>query len=350
MRRTALTALCLSLLSATATAQPEVFFGPGEPPEFREADMDRRFLRSRVNQALNQGTSDANCAQLVGALLTMLGETAPMLHKRDENFYVDPMLLQALGSQLSTPRFPANLYFVSMVRRVLIDKKLPDEWMKTAEALAPYYPAMDLDKLRFIATGVKPVDSFLFTLPALRDRYEVEVTRANATVSGTAEALFRDNYLDHEVAFGGLEFVDAKLEKPKKKRLKKGEEPEAPALVAHLLWYLPVPPEQRSMIVLDYGKPKKRPSVTITARLLDSQFLDLSRVPKGSRLLARGRLWEFKKAVTDVELRDALLFLDRDWSQGANLADPNAVAACPLAFNDLTGLAPVQPGGFGSRR
>ena len=49
-------------------------------------------------------------------------------------------------------------------------------------------------------------------------------------------------------------------------------------------------------------------------------------------------------------MRDALLFQDRDWSQNAALADPNAVAACPVAFNELTGMAPIQPGGFGGKR
>jgi len=51
--------------------------------------------------------------------------------------------------------------------------------------------------------------------------------------------------------------------------------------------------------------------------------------------------------VQDVELRDALIFQDRDWTQGSTLVDPNAVARCPLAVNDLTGAAPQQPGAFG---
>ena len=48
--------------------------------------------------------------------------------------------------------------------------------------------------------------------------------------------------------------------------------------------------------------------------------------------------------------RDALIFEDRDFSRGVYLGDPNAVAACPLAINELTGVAPVQPGGFGASR
>ncbi|MBS1150943.1 MAG: hypothetical protein H6Q89_2641, partial [Myxococcaceae bacterium] len=40
------------------------------------------------------------------------------------------------------------------------------------------------------------------------------------------------------------------------------------------------------------------------------------------------------------------LFEDRDFSRGVVLGDPNSVAQCPLAINELTGVAPVQPGGF----
>lgn len=349
MRSRALLVLSLSLLSSPALAQKELFFGTGEPPVFREADMDKRFLRSRVYQALNQGTSDANCAQLVGALLTIVGESAPFLHKRDENFFVDPALLQTVNTQLSTPRFPATMYLVSMMRRVLIDKKMPPEWLQTAVALAPYYPQLDLSKLRFAADDMNPVDSFFFTLPALLERYNVEVLKANATASSVADAKFRDDYLDKEVGFAGLEFIDAKLEKPKKKG-KRGVPPEPPALVARLLYYIPDPNEVPGGLHLEFGKPRVRATVSITARLKDAQYMDLTRLPKGARVLLRGRFWEYRKALKELEVRDALLFQDRDWSQNAALADPRAVAACPLAFNDLTGTAPVQPGGFGSKR
>jgi len=60
-----------------------------------------------------------------------------------------------------------------------------------------------------------------------------------------------------------------------------------------------------------------------------------------------GRFSAFKKAVDDVELRDALLFQDRDWSQGAVLADPTVVAHCPFAVNDLMGPAPLRSGTSG---
>ncbi len=345
-------ALALGLLSTPAAAQSDIIFGTGAPPPvFREELLDKRFKESKVHRLLNQGTDDPNCAQLVGALLTLVGETAPQIHKRDENFYLDPMLVQAMNTQLSHARFPANIYFVSMMRRMFIDKKLSEEWLKTATDLAPYYPALDLAKLRFLSEGLNPVDSFLLTLPLLHQRYQEEVGRANTTAADTAESLFRDNYLDHEVAFGGLEFVDAKLVKPPKKRKKRKNEDveqEAPYIQARLVWYLAE--QETSFIEMLKAPKKKRPAIQVTARLQEKQYVELGRILKGSRLLVRGRLWDFKKGVTEVELRDALLFQDPDWSRGAVLGNPNVIATCPAAINELTGTAPQQIGGFGTHR
>jgi hypothetical protein len=350
--RPALLALALSLLSLPAAAQPEVFFGSGEPLVLEEADFDRRFLKTKFHQALLQGTKDPNCAQLLGGLLTLLGETAPFLHKRDENFYLDPLLVQALATQMVTPQFPANEYLVAMVRRVLIEQKLPADWFQTAAALGPYVLTIDVGKLRFLSEGPQPIDSFLLTLPALRDRYQVEVRRANTAAASTAETAFRENYLDKQVAFGGLEMVDLRVEKPKKKKVKlrRGQpppEPEQPYVVARLVWY---PPDPNANEINPFANEVKRAVVNITARLGPRQYLDLSRLPKGARLLVRGRFWGYKGAVDSVELRDALLFQDRDWTQGNLLVDPAAVAQCPLAINDLSGAAPIQPGGFGQQR
>jgi hypothetical protein len=344
--RNALLALALSVLSLPAAAQPELFFAPGEPAVLKEEDFDRRFLKTRVQQALAQGTNDPNCAQLLGGLLTLLAETAPMLHKRDENFYLDGLLIQALTTQMSTPQFNAQPYLVAMVRRVLIERKMPPDWFQTAAVLGPVVGTIDVGKLRFLSEGLQPIDSFLLTLPALRERYEIEVRRANTAAAPSAEAAFRENYLDRQVAFGGLELLDLKVEKPKKVKTKRGVSvpPDEPYVVARLLWY---PPNPHSNELNVMGTPQKRPMVSITARLGPRQFLDLSRVPKGTRLLARGRFWGYKKGVDEVELRDALLFQDRDWTQGNTLVDPAAVARCPLAVNDLMGMAPYQPGAFG---
>ncbi|WP_224245304.1 hypothetical protein [Hyalangium gracile] len=344
--RPVLLALALSLLSLPASAQ---LFNPGSPPLFKEEELDRRFTKSKLHQSLLQGTKDPNCAQVLGGLLTLLGETAPYFHKRDENFYLDPMLTQALSYQLSNARFPGSTYFVAMVRRVLIDRKLPLDWLDTAVALAPYYPAMDLNKLRFLSEGVKPIDSFFFTLPILRERYEVEVLRANSSAISTAEGVFRDAYVDREVVFGGLAFIDAGLEKKKKVKKKKGApvDDEPPAMIARLIWFPPDPTAGQLQI---YGGQVEKPKgVNITARLAEKQYINLDQIPRGTRMLVRGRLWEYKKGITDVEIRDALIFEDRDFSQGVLLVDPNVTAACPVAYNELTGVAPAQPGGFGRR-
>jgi hypothetical protein len=350
--RPAFLALALGLLSLPAAAQ---LFNPGAPPVFKEEELDRRFKKSKVYQVLMQGTRDPNCEQLVGGLLTLLGETSVYLHKRDENFYLDPMLVQALNGQMSSQRFPGSAYFVSMVRRVLIDRKLSQDWLDTAVVMSQASALqIDLSKLRFLADGVKPVDSFLLTLPMLRERYEVEVLRANATAASTAEAVFRDTYIDRDVAFGGLEFIDAGLEKKKPAKKKRGApvDDEPPALIARLVWYPPDPNAAGGMQIFA-GQQEKPKGITLSVRLANKQYINLDQVPKGARMLVRGRFWEYKKdkkGITDVEIRDALLFVDRDWSQGALIVDPNATAACPVAYNELSGTAPTQPGGFGQRR
>jgi hypothetical protein len=350
--RSALLALALCLLSLPSSAQPEAFFGSGaDVPNIKEEDFDRRFLKTGLYRALEQGTNDPNCAQLLGGMLTLLAETSPLLHKRDENFYLDPLLVQALNTQLSTPRFQANAYLVAMVRRVLIDRTMPPRWFQTAATLGPVVLTIDVGKLRFLSEGLKPIDSFFLTLPALRDRYEIEVSRANATAARSAEKMFRENYLDRQVAFGSLELLDVRVEQPKKKKPAKKRrgapavdlEPEEPYAVARMVWY---PPDPNEGEINPFGKQKPRPVVNISARLAPQQYLDLSRIPRGARLMVRGRFWGFKKALDEIELREALIFQDRDWSQGNTLADPNAVARCPFAVNDLMGAAPVQSGAF----
>lgn len=349
--RSALLALFLGLISLPAAAQPETLFGSGtDVPVIKEEDFDRRFLKTGLYQALSRGTNDANCAQLLGGMLTLLAETAPLIHKRDENFYLDPGLIQALNTQLTNPRFQANAYMVAMVRRVLIDHKLSPDWFKTASDLGPLVGTIDVGKLRFISEGLDPIDSFFATLPVLRDRYDIEVRRANTTAARSAEKMFRESYVDRTVAFGGVEMIDVRVEQPKKpKKRKKNDppvEPEPPTAVAQLVW---LPPDASAGELKIYGgEPVKKVVVNITARLAPQQYLDLSRIPKGTRLMVRGRLWDYKKGMEDVQLRDALIFQDRDWSKGNTLVDPAAVARCPVAVNDLlTGSAPVQAGAFG---
>ena len=348
-------ALLVLFGSVTAHAQADVFFGPPESRVvFREEDPDRRFARTQVARALSEGTADPRCVQLLGGLFTLLAEAAPTFHKRDANFYLDPMLVHAMGSQLSTPRFPGNAYFVHMVRRVLIDGKLPPAWLEVANALNRQVMIIDMGKLQFLAHGTKPVDSYFFTLPALRQRYDLEVVRATSAGKGDAVAAFRDAYLDREVAWGALRLIDvappAPVKPAKGKKGAKGKAAESLAEEAGLIARLEViesAPEDSKLQL--FGKDKKEKPTVIEARLSETQYVAGARLPKGSRMLVRGRFWEMSDDFKKLELRDALLFQDRDWSRGVVLADPNVVAACPMAINELSGTAPVQPGGFGHR-
>jgi hypothetical protein len=324
------------LLALGASAQPGVFFGAGKPPLFKEEDVDRRFAKSRLQRGLAQGTQHPACVQLLGGMLTVLAEAGPLLHKRDENFYLEPGLVNALQTQLSTPRFPAAAYLAAMVRRIQLDGKLPHTWLEVAGQINPSVGTIDVGKLRYLADGLRPIESFYFSLPALRQRYEVEVRRATSASSNTAVLAFRDAYLDRDVAWGGLYLVDV------------ADAPVgASGMVARLV--LPSAASSGNQLVL-FANQKKEPEVRITARLAALQYLDVTRLPKGTRLLVRGRFWEMSSDLNSLELRDALLFEDRDWSRGAALADPAVVAQCPLAVNELAGMAPQQPGGFGTRR
>jgi hypothetical protein len=338
----------LLLAAGPSHAQSEVFFGSGGPPSFSEQDLDRRFTRSRLARGLAKGSEKAECVQLLGGLLTVLAEAAPTLHRRDENFYLDPSVVNALNGQLTTASFPGNAYLALMVRRVLIDGRLPPEWLALARSLNGTVRIIDLAKLSFLADGVRPVDSFYFSFAALRERYDLEVKRANSASRDTALLAFRDAYLDREVAWGGLTLLDIAPPGPAKKKKGKAAPPADPkALVARLQYVEPAPPDTMLNAVIGRGA-RAKPNI-VEARLSQAQYVDLSRLPKGSRLLVRGRFFEMSDDLLRLELREALLFEDRDWSGGALLADPAAIARCPLALNELSGVAPVQPGGFGTR-
>ncbi len=129
------------------------------------------------------------------------------------------------------------------------------------------------------------------------------------------------------------------------KKMAKGKKlpPGMDELGAVMQW-VPPDPEAGKMHYIEKHKPP--PPVNILVHLAPRQFIDLERVPRGKRMLVKGRFWEMNQSVTEVEVKDALLFEDRDFSQGVVLADPHAVIQCPFAVNDLTGTAPAQPGGF----
>jgi len=331
-------ALVFFSVPAFAQSPAEAFFGNGKPYVFTEAPLDRRFQKTRMYQELLEGPSSDACGSVLGGLLTALAETGPALHKRDENFYLDPMLASALDLQMTLPRFPARAFLVTMVRRVMIDKRMPAAWLTRAEELK--LPLLALAKLKYLADGVRPIDSFYLTLPAFQARYEEEVARANSSAARTALLEFRDRYFDRDVAWAGLTLMDVGV--------RKGfEVDDRDDDVARLVF----DPENKSKPrdPLELLEPKKNVQpLRVTAKLSSQQYVQLSRLPKQSKVWVRGRIHDVAKGFTHVELRDALIFEDRDW-QGLPLLPAGAVARCPAAVNDLTGVASVQPGGFGRR-
>ncbi len=336
--------LCVTLAAAPALAQKEDLFGTGKPPNFRDETMDRRFAKSKVARLLNEGSDNPGCVQLMGALLTALAEIGPTLHKRDEAFMLDPLLQQAVEQQVSTPSFPAMAYLVSMVRRVLIDKRLPDEWLATAIAINKVVKIIDVGKLKMMNEGLTFIDSSAFTIPLLKQRYVVEVVAANSAVTTDVAGQFRDAYLDRDVAWGGATLLDTGSNAPKNKKGKRYNPVELGELVAILEW---LPPDPRKTAIDFYADNSKAPPppVRIIARLAAKQYSDLEKAFKGQRMLVKGRFWEMNRTVTEVEVRDAVLFEDRDW-YGAVIANPQDIMQCPAAINELTGIAPAQPGGF----
>lgn len=348
MRAPSLLVLIASLLAAdVAFAQKEVIFGTSKPPVFRAEAHDQRFRRTRLSQALSKGEVSPECVQLLGGMLTAVAETGMQFHKRDETLFLPQSLSMAVDTQLSSPTFNGRAYYLSLVREVLIGGRIPASWVRVAQEIAPSYPALDLGKISFLSKRIEPIDSFHFTLQTLRNQYELEVKRATSVNASSAFANFKDDYTDRTVAWGDLVLTDLKLEKPQGKEGFDSYEP--PAQVAVLQVNAPQQSSNDFTAMMPFaGRKKPKAKVLqISARLTDDQYIPLDRLPKGTRVMVRGRLWDFDKDVTKIELRDARIFLDPDWNRGATLALPGAVEHCKLAVNDLTGVSNnQQPAGF----
>jgi hypothetical protein len=344
MRRV-LTCLVLAL-SLPALAQKEEIFGDGKPPRYREENMDKRFKKSKFARMLVTGTDNPSCVQLLGGLFVAMAEIAPVLHKRDENFTLAPELTDAVQTQLSTPGFPATAFLVSMVRKVMIDGRLPDEWLATAESVNKTAKIIDLAKLKMINEEIKPVDSAYLTILKLKERYQIEALNANSAVTTDVVASFRDAYLDRPVAWGGTTLLDIGINQPKGKKGKKKIYRDAAAeeLVA-VLQYIPPDPRMNQVNLLAQAPVKVDP-ILIYVKLQSKQYADIEKFHRGQRVLVKGHFWEMSKSALELEVRDALLFDDRDWSAGVLLGRPEDIAGCPAAINELTGMAPQQPGGF----
>lgn len=350
MRSWQLGALLL-MLSGPALAQRDLageFFGSGKAPIFREQEADRRFARSKLNRILTSGTDDPACAQVAGALFAVLAEIGPTLHKRDENFSLDPALLQVVQQQLNRPGFPGSAYVALMVRRVLIDGKLPDGWLDTATQINRGYRAIDLPKLKALANGVTLVDSFYLTIPALRDAHEKEIGRATR-ISETSQLEFRDHFLDRLVTWTDLMVVDIGPDAPEapppgKRRGRSAPVASGDGAMVATLQELPQREETQQLMI--FQQKVKPPTVLVRAKLSPQQVVDIYRIGKNRAVTVRGRLWEMNADLTQLQLRDAELFFTHDWSDGATLLSPNAIPQCPAAVDELNGIAPNQAGGF----
>lgn len=339
--------LLVLLAAQPALAQKDELFGTGKAPNYREETLDRRFLKSKLAQMLASGTDEPGCVQLLGGLFVALGELAPMLHKRDENFTLPSGLQESVQAQLTTPEFPALAYLVAMVRKVMIDRRLPDEWLATAEGINKKVRIIDLAKLRMLNEQILLADSAYFSIPVLRERYQLEVLGANSAVTTDVVSNFRDTYLDRDIVWGGATLLDIGVNQPKGKNKKKRySQAEAEELVAVLQW-TPHDPNKASSINLLTGAPKKPvDTLLIYVRLQAKQYSDIEKLRRGQRVLIKGRFWEMNAALTEIEVREGLVFDERDWTE-AVLGRPEDVSTCKGAINELTGTAPAQPGGFG---
>jgi hypothetical protein len=190
------------------------------------------------------------------------------------------------------------------------------------------------------------VDSADLTILKLRERYNVEALNANSAVTTDVVASFRDTYLDRPVAWGGATLLDIGINQPKGKKGKKKLYLRASAeeLVA-VLSYVPPDPRMNQVNLLAQAPIKVDP-IIIYVKLQPKQYADVEKFHRGQRVMVKGHFWEMTKDALQLEVRDGLLFDDRDWSGGVLLGRPEDVATCPAAINELTGTAPQQPGGF----
>jgi hypothetical protein len=318
--------------------QALALFGDGRAPLLHEDAMDRRFKKSSLAKLLGSGASPEGCRELLAGLFVALAETLPSLHRRDLNFWLDPVLIDAVNAQLSTPQFPALTFLQFMVRRLLLEHRLPDEWLATALALSPQYPLIDVPKLRAANEQLDLADSALLTIALVRERYAAEVLKATTAGRADAVARFRDTYLDRLISWPSLVVLDV-IEPAAKRRAG-----ELRPLVAHLAWVDAAAGPTKVDLLGAHRAPAD--PVFVLAKLAPKQFVDLEGLSKGQRVRLKGRLWEMNRAGNELEVRDAVLFYDRDWAAGVTLGDRAHLAQCPQALNDLTGISPDQQGGF----
>lgn len=332
------------LLAAPARAEaPDLF--AAKPYVFREGPKDRRFPKTLLAKALAKAPENAACARVAAAYLMGLAEAAPFFHKKDERL----MLFPGLVASLESPRFPAGDFLVHLLRRVAIDGKAPESYLTTARQLRDRFKApIDLARLAYAVDGVQPVDSVELTLGVLLKRYEEEVHLAPTIARASALERFQDRYLDRDVVWSGLLLADIRRGEPKRPG-PKGEK--APSEM-QATFLAPLAPKSQDPV---FEGPKPEP-VRIRARLALDQYLDLKATVRSAKYLVRGRLWSFQAGTGDpsapsfdLELREAILFEDHDWSHYAGFASAEDAAACEACRSDLSPLGLKESQGLGQR-
>ena len=339
-------ALAVVLTAHSALAQvvdPELF-GDGKAPVFKMEETDRRFTKTGIYAALSDPPKDPACRRIVATLLVAYADALPYLHRKDQNFYVDPALLQTLNRTILTPDFPATTFLASMIRKTLIDKKVPPAWRVTAETLRAQLNApIDVSRMQLDAQHITLIDSFSFNMPALLSRYAREVKLATSVAVPQAEDRFRDKYMDRDVAWNGLLLWDVAKELPpeppktsKRRRHKKADDAPPPTPAELHTWAITGFPVGRPPPRIPGTAPQRAPEVQVRARLQDNQLVDLSKLVRGQPVLVKGHLWDIGPNMSYVEIRDAYIFTDANWSTWPGLATRADVAECAIAVNDLS--------------
>ena len=253
--------------------------------------------------------------------------------------------MQAL-SQVNTPRFPGTAYLVAMVRRVLIDRKLPQEWLDTAPAVQRQRSTIDMGKLRFLAEGVSRWTASYFTLPALKERYEIEVQPRQLGRRGHRGAGLPRRLPGPRRRLGRPQLHRRLAQPPREVRQGQATGTSRPAIVAQP-GAGPRPRTKRHPPdAANLGHGQEEAARHAHHRGPGRPAVHRPGSPaRGQRVLVRGRLWGVSgQHPARGAARRAPLRGPRLVSKGALLAEPANVAACPVAINELTGTAPAPAG------
>lgn len=348
------TALVVLLVAPPSRAEEQGELFSRKPYAWREDDHDKRLLQTKLMKAMETGFKDTACARVAASLLAAFAEATPYFQKRDNRFTI----FRVFTDPITTSKFPADEFLVHMLHRAMIDGKAPESWLKAAKELKAKHKApIDLARLAYAVDRPVLIDSVELSIVAFLQRYQTEVRLAPTVAQEAAVDRFKDRYLDRDVAWPGLTLadirkVDAPAPKKGKKSTRREEADEAssgPAYVATLLIPQRLPPPNPVF-------PTKPPEpMQVVVRLAREQYLDLTKAVVSGSYLVHGRLLGFHENSSKnappmvIDLRQGLLFEDRDWAGYAGFASSEDVDACELAINDLSPLGLRERLGTGQR-